>query len=334
MWDLAGLPKIAAGLDPSSHSFTYTYPPPYDARSKSVPGGIYESVSGAWADFSGYIHIPFCRMNCNFCSLHREVARPGGPVDDYVDALMSEIRLIAPRISGVPLSALYIGGGTPSILSANRLNAILDEVVALDVVTSADSPELTIECAPDPARDESAWLDFFLPLARRNLLAVTRVSAGVQAWDDNLLSRMGRTDTRKSALTLLRAVEQVVPVYNVDFVIGYPSGRGIVWEATEVIRAVAELRAYGLLLPNVSIYQLWDVDTLFFTNRRRALLPEREAVVEALWLVQRGLYEMGYRAGGGATFVADDKYAHRWTRHRNTLFRHLGFGSGSYSFLP
>jgi coproporphyrinogen III oxidase-like Fe-S oxidoreductase len=331
MWDLAGIPEIAAGLDPVSHSFTYTYPPPYVSRARSVPGGIGDDVSDRWPDFSAYVHIPFCRMNCNFCSLHREVIRHDSPVDAYLEAVLREWRLVAPKLAGVPLTALYIGGGTPSILSSDQLKRILDEIAS---GVPATQPEVTVECAPDPARDEAAWADFFGPLVQRGQLPVTRVSVGIQAWDDTLLSRMGRTDTRKSALTLLRAVERQVPVYNTDFVIGYPSGLGIEWEVREVIRAIMELRACGLSLPNISVYQLWDVDTLFLTNRRRALLPTTEAVRDALWFIQNSLYRMGYQAGNGATFITAQGHVPRWFAHRSTQFRQLGFGSGSYSLLP
>jgi coproporphyrinogen III oxidase-like Fe-S oxidoreductase len=91
----------------------------------------------------------------------------------------------------------------------------------------------------------------------------------------------------------------------------------------------------GLRLPSVSIYQLWDVDSIPATrSRTHADLYSGGAVFSALYDLQTSLYNLGYHMGAGASFVRTDPDRHEWTIHRCTAFRHLGFGSGSYSFAP
>jgi coproporphyrinogen III oxidase-like Fe-S oxidoreductase len=98
--------------------------------------------------------------------------------------------------------------------------------------------------------------------------------------------------------------------------------------------AVRELRHRGFSLPSVSVYQLWDVESIPATRNRVRRLSSSYKIAEALWLVQDGMYAMGYSPGAGTTFISGPKYVHKWTVHRCREFRHLGFGSGSYSFLP
>ncbi|MFE0146495.1 radical SAM protein [Nonomuraea sp. NPDC059007] len=328
MWHEAQLREISQELEPAKHSFTYTYPPPYRALRDGECGGVTGKSLQVWRDFSMYLHVPFCRMNCNFCSLHRQLSRDAEEVEVYLAALRHEVRILDEQIPNARLTSLYLGGGTPSMLELGQVSGLLDQIAASSAV------EVTMECAPDGARDASQWRSYLRTLTSRVHLPVSRVSIGVQSWQNRTLRRMGRTGIHTTE-DLLRAADTFVPSYNVDFVLGYPQApTTMVEEAHGILRAVDVLRRRGLTLPSVSVYQLWDVDRIPATRRRADELPGRTLVAEALWHVQSGLYDRGYGSSAGTTFVRGPEHRHKWAAHRYRDFRHLGLGSGSYSFLP
>jgi len=283
-----------------------------------------------------YLHIPFCRINCNFCSLHRSLLRDDGELESYLSALLRELGEFGDHLGTLRsprMSALYIGGGTPSVLRVEQLNRLLDRVAAF--APRGVPVEATIECAPDAGRDAAYWASFLGALATRTRLPITRISVGVQAWRDHVLRRMGRGSTKQAVIELLRAADGLLPSYNVDFILGYPREEcTVAGQAVEILEAVHDLRELGFSLPSVSVYQLWDVEEIPVLRRRQHEMPSADAVIEALWTIQQGLYGMGYVPGAGTTFVRGEEHRHRWTVHRCREFRHLGFGSGSYSFLP
>lgn len=324
------------GISPESHSFTYTYPPPYVAWDRSSCGGFDIAETDAWQDFSMYVHFPFCRMNCNFCSLHRQTAHNESMVSGYLQSLRRELRLLGESRCVPPLQALYLGGGTPTMLSADELNELLDCIAAAAQIPSGADVEVTIECAPEAGRDAQGWYTLFRSLTSRRVLPVTRVSVGVEAWSDVVLARMGRTAATVSAVrALLGAIDESVATYNIDFLVGYPRGpEGPREEARDIVAAVRSLRDQKLRVPSVSIYQLWAVENIPISRASLHTLPPADDLLIELWTVQSALYDFGYMPGYGTAFVRGAEDLHRWTRHRYEAFRHLGFGSGSYSFLP
>ncbi|WP_428935086.1 radical SAM protein [Streptomyces sp. ACT015] len=336
MWERSKVSELSPGISPESHSFTYTYPPPYVALDRSSRGGFDIAEAAVWPDFSMYVHFPFCRMNCNFCSLHRQTAQNEDMVSSYLQALSQELRLFGDTGCVPPLRALYLGGGTPTMLSADELNQLLDGIAAALRLPYSTDVEVTIECAPEQGRDVHGWAAFFRTLTSRRQLPVTRASVGVEAWNDAVLSRMGRTAATVSAIqALVAAVNQEVATYNVDFLVGYPRGpEGPREEGRDIVSAVSALRAQGMRVPSVSIYQLWGVENIPISRTALHTLPPADDLLQELWTVQSALYDLGYIPGYGTAFVRGAEDLHRWTRHRYESFRHLGFGSGSYSFLP
>lgn len=119
----------------------------------AVPAGFDIAETDAWQDFSMYVHFPFCRMNCNFCSLHRQTAHNESMVSGYLQSLRRELRLLGESRCVPPLQALYLGGGTPTMLSADELNELLDCIAAAAQIPSGADVEVTIECAPEAGRD-------------------------------------------------------------------------------------------------------------------------------------------------------------------------------------
>jgi coproporphyrinogen III oxidase-like Fe-S oxidoreductase len=334
MWSPEQLREILPGIEPRSHSFTYTYPPPYLAKQRSNRGGASLSAINEWPDLTAYLHIPFCGISCNFCSLHRQLATSYAQIAEYTQCLLHELESFGGQVSSPVLKALYIGGGTPSTVDPYALGSLLDRLSDLEDKRTA--PEVTMECAPDTDRNARDWIAYLLPLASRRTLPITRVSVGVQAWDEKILKRMGRNGTLGAAIETLTALRTLGLDYNIDFLLGYPRNapHSAAAEAADILKALDHLDRLGLKPPSVSIYQLWDVAEIPATRQRPAEMPSGDELAKALWSIQSQLYDTGYQQGAGTTFIAGVEYLHNWTVHRCREFRHVGFGSGSYSFHP
>lgn len=139
--------------------------------------------------FGLYLHIPFCRSRCPYCHFVSEIGQDH-LITQYIKAVTDELHA---RVSGSP-KTIYIGGGTPSLIDPGRLNQFLTSLPQTDIA------EITIEANPESVRTE--WLD-----AARSA-GCTRISIGVQSFDDDELSRLGRIHSSQqsiSAVELARA---------------------------------------------------------------------------------------------------------------------------------
>ena len=132
-----------------------------------------------------YIHIPFCKSKCKYCTFYSKSAAHS----EYVSALLRCIEYYG-KIYKKPLETLYIGGGTPSILSILEFEKILGKIHSQ--FDTKNIAEATVECNP-----ESVSLELFETL---KALGINRISMGVQSFDDGELSAIGRLHTAKQAL--------------------------------------------------------------------------------------------------------------------------------------
>ncbi|MFC1846304.1 radical SAM family heme chaperone HemW [Chloroflexota bacterium] len=132
-----------------------------------------------------YIHFPFCRRKCDYCSF---ISYQGyeAYIPTYISALKKEL---AARVTEQQVSSIYLGGGTPSILSSENINDILKVIFSLFVVQ--DDVEITIEANPGTI-DESY-------LAALRMIGINRLSLGVQSFNDNELDMLGRIHNASEA---------------------------------------------------------------------------------------------------------------------------------------
>jgi coproporphyrinogen III oxidase-like Fe-S oxidoreductase len=332
MPQMSSLIEAGLNLDPAQHAFTYTFPPARIARRDANTPGLLSTELDTWEEYSLYLHLPFCRMACRFCSLHRVLATSDERVGQYCRGLLHEIALLQPNIQEKRCHSIYVGGGTPTLLDPSQLAEVVAAATA--GVTGAGCPEITIECAPDEDRSANDWDNYFSKLASLTP-GVTRVSIGVESTDPAALHHMGRRGGLRAVLDVASAADRCFDSYNVDFLIGYPddaySGQR---DTTNILKGVDDLRAHGLRLPAISLYEMWDVGHVPATRKSTARRPEPHEIWETKQRIQDYLYSLSYSPSPGCTFVADPAYVHHWTLHRCFDFRHIGLGSGSYSFTP
>ncbi len=186
------------------------------------------------APFGVYVHIPFCRRRCDYCAFATWDDR-GHLVADYVGGLRREIH--AAVITGLaPAASVFLGGGTPSLLSADQVATIL---APLPLVPGA---EITMECNPESLDARQ--------LAGYREVGVTRISLGAQSLVDRVLVALGRTHDARTVIDAAGAVASVgFESWNLDLIYGTVGETFDDWQRTLEV-------AIGLCPDHVSAYGL------------------------------------------------------------------------------
>ena len=210
---------------------------------------------------SAYVHIPFCTQICYYCDFSKVFIK-NQPVDSYLEHLLQEFHSYDIQ----QLRTLYIGGGTPTALSASQLEVLLDGLTKnLDL---SMLEELTIEANPgDLDADKIAVL--------KNS-AVNRVSLGVQTFDDKMLKKIGRSHTEKDIYENIDRLKLAgFDNISIDLIYALP-GQTMDQVRDNVAKAIA------LDIPHMSLYSLiLENHTVFMNRMRRGKLPLPKEEVEA-----------------------------------------------------
>ena len=210
---------------------------------------------------SAYVHIPFCTQICYYCDFSKVFIK-NQPVDSYLEHLLEEFRSYDIQ----KLRTLYIGGGTPTALSASQLEVLLKGLTKnLDLSVLE---ELTIEANPgDLDADKIAVL---------NNSAVNRVSLGVQTFDDKMLKKIGRSHLEKDIYENIDRLKLAgFDNISIDLIYALPG---------QTMEQVKEnvAKAIGLDIPHMSLYSLiLENHTVFMNRMRRGKLPLPKEELEA-----------------------------------------------------
>ena len=214
-----------------------------------------------------YAHLPYCRSRCGYCAF--VVTTDDSSRAAYLVALLREIALVAPEAQGQSFDSLYLGGGTPSLLPAADIGALLDGLRgSFPVLPGA---EVTLEANPDDvsAPLAEAWRD----------AGVTRVSVGVQSFADRELSAVGRRHDSAAAQRALETVRRAELSLSGDLILGLP-------EQTAESFAASVQRLCDSGVGHVSVYLL-EADKSKEIEEDRRRKPERYLSDDAqadLWL--------------------------------------------------
>lgn len=224
-----------------------------------------------------YIHIPWCVQKCPYCDFNSHALKQGLPEQEYIGHLLNDLEADLPLTSGREISTIFIGGGTPSLFSAEGMQQLLDGVRAR--ITVAANAEITMEANPGTVE-----ADRFTGYQQAG---INRISIGVQSFAADKLQRLGRIHGPQEAV---RAAELATGLglrsFNLDLMHGLPE--------QSLEEALADLRqAIALAPPHLSWYQLTiEPNTLF--NSRPPVLPDEDM----LWLIfsegHKLLTEAGY----------------------------------------
>lgn len=210
---------------------------------------------------SAYVHIPFCTQICYYCDFSKVFIK-NQPVDSYLEHLLEEFQSYDIQ----KLSTLYIGGGTPTALSAPQLEVLLNGLTKNLDLSALE--ELTIEANPgDLDADKIAVL--------KNS-AVNRVSLGVQTFDDKMLKKIGRSHLEKDIYENIDRLKLAgFDNISIDLIYALP-GQTMKQVKDNVAKAI------GLDIPHMSLYSLiLENHTVFMNRMRRGKLPLPKEELEA-----------------------------------------------------
>jgi oxygen-independent coproporphyrinogen-3 oxidase len=172
-----------------------------------------------------YLHIPFCRKRCHFCYFRVYTNKNSRQVEEYLDLLISEwnMYLDSPAVAGRRVDFVYFGGGTPSFLSTAQLESLFARLTARASSSWTGASEITFECEPGTLSESK--------LAALRGLGVTRLSLGVENFDDQILELNGRAHRSPE---IFRVYEQAraleFPQINIDLIAGMLGETDENWE--------------------------------------------------------------------------------------------------------
>ncbi len=258
-----------------------------------------------------YVHIPFCRFRCDYCAFITYTDRDH-LIDDYVTACVEQMAREVARLD-VPADTLYLGGGTPSRLTAEQVAAIVD---AASLATGA---EVSIECNPE---DVSADL-----LLGYRQAGVTRASFGVQSTATRVLESLGRPESPVSLQFLAHAVgASQLQSWNIDLIYGAEA------ETSEDFRTSVEaVLALSPVLPHLSAYAL-TVEAGTPLSRAPDRFPDEDLQADRYeWLTAR-LEAEGYEFEEISSWALPGHTCRHHQRYWSGG-NYLGIGAGAHGHL-
>ncbi len=270
-----------------------------------------------------YLHVPFCHRKCTYCAFYSKPLHDGDAVGRYVDALLDEMERRRGELAH-PVRTVYFGGGTPSLLSTDRLGRIVEALRRCFDLSRLE--EVTIECNPEdltPDFVDALWSMHFF----------NRLSIGIQSLDDAMLRLIGRRHTAAQALDAVRLVHSVgFRNISVDFIYGLPSS------GPSPSAVGLDMHAFDFsLVTHVSAYALTvEQGTALAAQvgQGRVAMPDEDEVVRQYHVLHDMLeaegfcqYEVSNYARQGFVSRHNSRY---WDRTP-----YLGLGPGAHSFaLP
>ncbi|WP_299760082.1 radical SAM family heme chaperone HemW [Ramlibacter sp.] len=262
-----------------------------------------------------YIHLPWCLKKCPYCDFNsHEMPASELPEQRYLDALMADLEVALPLVWGRQVHSIFIGGGTPSLFSPDGIARLLSDVRARLKLT-ADC-EITLEA--NPGTFERDRFKAF------RAAGVTRLSVGVQSFNDTHLRALGRVHDSGQAIAAVQEAAQSFETFNIDLMYALP-GQTIEQLQADVAQAMA------LAPPHLSIYHLTIEPNTYFA-KFPPVIPHEDL---AYTMLDR-ITEMTAAAGMERYEIsAYAKPGHRcWHNYNYWQFGdYLGIGAGAHSKL-
>ncbi len=258
-----------------------------------------------------YVHIPWCLKKCPYCDFNSHEAKDGIPEAAYSDALQRDLDGALPLVAGRTVESVFIGGGTPSLMSPAGIARILG--VPPRLTFRADT-EVTLEA--NPGAIEAAKFAGF------RAAGVTRLSLGIQSFDDAKLGSLGRIhssdEAKRAAELALRHFERV----NLDLMYGLP-GQTLAEARRDIETAI------GFGPGHVSAYHLTiEPNTAF--HHAPPDLPDDDLAADMQEMVEETLAAAGYGHYETSAFAKPDQRCRHNLNYWN-FGDYLGIGAGAHS---
>ncbi|MGE0331138.1 MAG: radical SAM family heme chaperone HemW [Ramlibacter sp.] len=262
-----------------------------------------------------YVHLPWCIRKCPYCDFNSHEMRANEmPEQRYLDALVADLDTALPLVWGRPIHSIFIGGGTPSLFSPQAIDRMLGDIRAR--LKLAPDCEITLEA--NPGTFEKDRFRAF------RAAGVTRLSVGVQSFNDAHLKALGRVHDRAQAIAAVEEAAQAFDTFNLDIMYALP-GQTLAQLDQDLDQALA------LSPPHISIYHLTIEPNTYF-----AKFPPQIPEEDTAWAMLDRITERTGAAGMDRYEIsAYAKPGHRCWHNLNywAFGDYLGIGAGAHSKL-
>ena len=274
---------------------------------------------GASPPLSLYVHLPWCIAKCPYCDFNshaRPDASAGGlPEQRYLDALLADLEAALPQVWGRPVVSVFIGGGTPSLFSPDGIARLLADIRArLPLLPGC---EITLEANPGSFERER--------FRAFRAAGVTRLSVGVQSFDDAMLDRLGRVHDAAMARAALAEAAATFETFNLDLMYALPG------QTLDGLRADLDT-ALGFAPPHLSIYHLTVEPNTRFALAPPPGLPDDDLASDMLDLIVARTASAGLQRYEVSAFARPGQ---RCSHNLNywQFGDYLGLGAGAHGKL-
>ena len=260
-----------------------------------------------------YIHMPWCVRKCPYCDFNSHEVREEVPEAAYIDALIADLEQDLPQVWGRTVESIFIGGGTPSLFTAESIDRLLSQVRAL--LPLAPGLETTLEANPGTI-EQGRFREY-------RDVGINRLSIGIQSFNTAHLEKLARIHDRKEALTAVTAAAAAgFENINLDLMFGLPD--------QTIDNAIEDIKQAIALSPtHISHYQLTiEPNTLF--HRYPPHLPCDDVSWEMQVQCQRELAAYGYTHYEISAYARPD-YRCKHNLNYWTFGDYLGIGAGAHA---
>ena len=266
-----------------------------------------------------YVHLPWCLRKCPYCDFNSHEFRAGGaagelPEQRYIDALVADLEASLPLVWGRPVHSIFIGGGTPSLFSPASIDQLLGDIRAL--LPLAAGAEITLEANPGTFEKDR--------FRAYRAAGVTRLSVGVQSFNDTHLAALGRVHDGAQARAAVEEAAQAFDTFNLDLMYALPG--------QDIAALDADLDiALALAPPHLSIYHLTiEPNTVF--AKYPPVVPEDDLAYAMLDRITERTAAVGLQRYEISAYArASHECAHNLNYWQ--FGDYLGIGAGAHSKL-
>jgi oxygen-independent coproporphyrinogen-3 oxidase len=269
---------------------------------------------GALPPLSLYVHLPWCLKKCPYCDFNSHESIGAVPEARYIEALLADLESALPLVWGRRVHSIFIGGGTPSLFAPDSIDRLLGGIRARLPL----EPGLEVTLEANPGTFERERFKAFRGAG------VTRLSIGVQSFDDGMLARIGRVHDGAQARAAVEEARTSFDTFNIDLMYALP-GQTLAELASDLGTALA------FQPPHLSIYHLTVEPNTVFANRP-PVLPDDDLASDMLDLITERTAAQGLQRYEVSAFA---QAGHRCAHNLNywQFGDYLGIGAGAHGKL-
>ena len=263
-----------------------------------------------------YVHLPWCLAKCPYCDFNSHAVPAGAlPEQRYLDAVIADLDAALPQVWGRPVISIFIGGGTPSLFNPEQIAQLISDIRAR--LPLEPGCEITLEANPGTFERER--------FKAFRAAGVTRLSIGVQSFDDGMLKQLGRVHDGAQARAAITEAREAFDTFNIDLMYALPG------------QTLAQLQAdldtaLSFAPPHLSIYHLTiEPNTRFAVDTPRNL-PDDDLASDMLDLIAERTAATGLARYEVSAFA---RPGHRCQHNLNywQFGDYLGIGAGAHGKL-